>query len=179
MIRSMRRYSVLLVWVSLLAYSPEADGQAVEETRTLLFALERESHQQWLESNLAALDELMAEEFHFVAMNGAVETKADVVGTAQGTAPAARPLQVQRLHVEPEQFALRGNVAVVIGLLHLDATVRGRAVPPRMRVLSIFTRDEAGTEWKLTARSITPILAPPGEARGEAGTRTEATRERL
>jgi ketosteroid isomerase-like protein len=160
MIRCESPYTIALVTTGLfLCFPPYAEGQSEEEIRSTLFALEAASHQQWLEGNVAALDALMAEEFHFVVMNGAVETKAEVVRwpyTGEG------PLQVQSLLVEPETFALRGNVAIVISLLHLDATARGQRVPPRMRILSIFTREEAEGSWQLTARSITPILAPPG-----------------
>lgn len=158
MVRRNRRSPAALVTAALFGWFTPAEGQTAEEVRIALFAVEAESHQRWLDGNIAALDELMAEEFHFVVMNGAVETKADVVGspyTGEG------PLRIRNLRVEPETFALRGNVATVISVLHLDATARGQPVAPRMRILSIFTRAEGGTDWKLTARSITPILAPP------------------
>ena len=73
------RYS--MVWVALvfLVSSPVA-GQSTEEIQTLLFTIETESHQRWLAGDVAALDELMADEFHFVVMNGAVETKMKVIG---------------------------------------------------------------------------------------------------
>jgi hypothetical protein len=100
-------------------------------------------------------DELMAGEFHFVVMNGAVETREQVVCCPY---TGAGPLRVRSLRVEPQSFALRGDVAVVISLMHLDATARGQPVPPRMRVLSIYTRDGPIPGWTLTARSITPIL---------------------
>jgi ketosteroid isomerase-like protein len=157
MIRSRWRY-LDMITVALLASVFPAAAQSSEEIRKELFAVEAASHQQWLEGNVAALDELMAAEFHFIVMNGAVETKAEVVSapyTGKG------PLLVESLRVEPETFALRGNTAIVISLLHLDATARGARVAPRMRILSIFTREEGEPGWKLTARSITPILAPP------------------
>jgi ketosteroid isomerase-like protein len=159
-----RRHLGIVATGALLACFSPAEGQSAQEIRSTLFALEVESHQQWLEGNVSALAELMAEEFHFVVMNGAVETRAEVVAwpyTGEG------PLRVRSLRVEPETFELRGNVAIVISLLHLDATARGQPVPPRMRILSIFTRDEGQTKWKLTARSITPILPlrPEGAAR--------------
>ena len=153
------RYPVTLAAVVVFASVSQAEAQSADEIRSRLFAMETESHQQWLEGNVSALDELMAEEYHFVVMNGAVESKADVVRrpyTGQG------PLRIKKLSVEPGTFALRGNVAIVISLLHLEGTARGQALPPRMRILSIFTRDEGEPDWKLTARSITPILAPPG-----------------
>jgi hypothetical protein len=136
-------------------------AQSLEETREDLFGIERASHQQWLVSDRAALARLMGRDFHFVAMNGAVETRADVVGEAGGPARAARPLQVSRLEVEPERFALSGNVAVVVSRMEIEATVQGRPIPQRMTVLSVFQRDESARGWTLLARSITPILAPP------------------
>ena len=149
-----------LIWAAaslLVSLSPVA-GQPTEQLQSALYAIEVASHQRWLEGDLAALDELMADEFHFVVMNGAVETKAEVISAPYSGEGA---LRVQSLRVEPEMFALRGNVAVVISILHLDATVRGRPLAPRMRVLSVFTEDEGPVGWRLTARSITPIVAPP------------------
>jgi ketosteroid isomerase-like protein len=146
--------------LALLACFSRAEGQSIEELRSTLFAIEVESHEQWLNGNVSVLDALMADEFHFVVMNGAVETKEQVVCCPY---TGAGPLRVHAMRVEPETFALRGDVAIVISLMHLDATARGQPVLPRMRVLSIFTRNEGGPAWTLTARSITPILAPPGD----------------
>jgi hypothetical protein len=115
---------------------------------------------QWLRGDVAALDELMAESFHFVAMNGPVETKAEVVGS-DGAAPAPRPLRIERLEVEPDNLLLDDGTAAVLSLLHIDASVAGRRLPERMRILSVFVRDGADGPWRLFARSITPILAPP------------------
>jgi ketosteroid isomerase-like protein len=145
---------------ALLACFSRVEGQSIEEIRNTLFAIEVDSHEQWLNGNVSILDELMAEEFHFVVMNGAVETKEQVVCCPY---TGAGPLRVQGLRVEPETFALRGDVAIVISLMYLDAMARGQPVLPRMRVLSIFTKDEGGSGWTLTARSITPILAAPGD----------------
>lgn len=156
---SNRRYLAILAAAALFAGSATVAAQSADEIRSTLFEVEVESHQRWLDGDVAALDALMAEEFHFVVMNGAVESKAKVVG---GPYTGEGPLRVQSLRVQPETFAVRGNVATVISLMHIDATARGRPVPPRMRVLSIYTREEGQTNWKLTARSITPILAPPG-----------------
>jgi hypothetical protein len=94
-------------------------------------------------------------------MNGAVETRAEVIGSDPSVPRAPRVLQIRSLTVEPEQFYLRDGVAVVISLMHLDASIRGNTVPNRHRVLSIFTRGEGQDGWTLTARSITPLLMPP------------------
>jgi ketosteroid isomerase-like protein len=128
-----------------------------EEIRNELIALEQESHQRWLEGDVPALGEIMADEFHFVAMNGALEPRAFILGGDPETA-GQRVLQVESLRVEPEEVLLRGDTAVVIALLHIEATVRGRPLPSPMRILSIFTRTEEDRDWRLTARSITPIL---------------------
>jgi hypothetical protein len=160
MVRDASR-TFILVSFGLLAFGAQARAQSPDEIRATLFALERQSHQQWLESDLAALDALMADEFHFVAMNGAVETKAEVIGSDPSVPRTPRVLQIRRLTVEPEQFYLRDGVAVVISLMHLDASIRDNTVPNRHRVLSIFTRGEGQDDWTLTARSITPLLLPP------------------
>jgi hypothetical protein len=137
--------------------SPDERAAIVEE----LEALEIASHQWWFESNLEALDALMMGDFYFIAMNGAVETKSEVIGTgSEGEARAPRPLQIAELRVEPETVVVRDGEAVVISTLHIRATVRGRPIPERHRIMSVFLRQ--GEAWRLFARSITPILAPPG-----------------
>jgi ketosteroid isomerase-like protein len=125
-----------------------------------LVELERASHERWLVGDLAALDALMSSHFRFVAMNGAVETKEEIVGTGEGEVRAPRALQVTTLRVEPEEVLEHGDTAVVISMMHIEATVRGRPVPERMRILSVFQRRQS-EGWALIARSITPLLAPP------------------
>lgn len=154
-----RRWPATLATVGLFVCLSRAEGQSMEEIQSTLFAIEVESHQQWLNGNVSALDELMAQEFHFVVMNGAVESKEQIVCCPY---TGAGPLRIQSLRVEPETFALRGDVAIVISVMYLDATARGQPLLPRMRVLSVFTRDEGNSGWTLTARSITPVLAPKG-----------------
>ncbi len=122
-----------------------------------LAAIEAASHQSWHRGDIAALAKLMAPEFHFVVMNGAVETRAEVLGEGPYSEPRGpSPLQVRSLHVEPEQVVIRGPTAAVISTLNIDATARGRQLPSHMRILSVFAREDGS--WKLFARSITPIL---------------------
>jgi ketosteroid isomerase-like protein len=155
-------FCALLAMPASMAQAQQTlDSAAVREE---LMALERESHQLWFKRDLAALDALMSEDFTFIVMNGAVETKGDVVPREQTAAtPRRGRLEVQSLDLEPERVTLRGNSAVVIGLLHIKATVAGRALPDTMRVLSVFTKEKHDAKWRLTARSITPVLAPPSQ----------------
>ena len=144
------------LWLVPLALMVLAAPAAADEAADLR-AIEAESHRQWLRGDSAALAELMAEEFRFVVMNGAVERRAEIVGA--GRRP--RRIEVQGLEVEPGEAAISGDTAVLISTLRLDASVAGRPLPERMRVLSVYAR-EAG-RWRLLARSITPILPlPPG-----------------
>jgi ketosteroid isomerase-like protein len=170
----MTKSFLLILTVGLAAFLPSAplfgSSESTESDRQALMALEPESHQRWLEGDVAALDALMWEEFHFIAMNGALETKNMFVGgggEAAGHQP--RVLQISELRVEPEEVLFRGETAVVISLLHIDATVRGRRLPDQMRILSVFTRAEEEPGWRLMARSITPILAPPPAAAAGEG----------
>ena len=153
--------------VFLLALTACGAGEAgrTDDLREELVALERASHRQWLASDVSALDELMADDFHFVAMNGALEPKSLVVGAGEAAGGGERALQVEDLEIEPERVFSRGNSAVVIGLMRIDATVRGRPLPDRMRVLSVYTKEDTDRGWRLTARSITPVLDGPDAGR--------------
>lgn len=157
----------------LLALAACGAGEAgiTDDRQEKLVALERTSHRQWLESDVSALDELMAEDFHFVAMNGALEPKSLVVGAGATAGGGERALQVESVEIEPERVFSRGNSAVVIGLMRIDATVRGRPLPNRMRVLSVYTKEDTDRGWRLTARSITPVLGgrDAGRSKRESG----------
>ena len=56
-----------------------AAAPAAADDRADLLAIEAESHDQWLRGDTAALAELMAEEYRFVVMNGAVERRDQLV----------------------------------------------------------------------------------------------------
>ena len=135
-----------------------------DAARTKLAKIEAASHQSWLERDLDALRRLMAPEFHFVVMNGELETRAQILGEgADVSVRRPSPLKVHRLAVEPQQVLIRGTTATVISIMEIDAAVRGRPLPPRMRVLSVFSRED-NEDWKLVARSITPILQPGSQS---------------
>ena len=150
-----------MIFAMFLLAQPGPVAAAPQQTaeREQLAAIEAASHQSWHLGDTDALARLMAPEFHFVVMNGAVETRAEILG--EGPDSAGRtpsPLQVRSLRAEPDRVVIRGTTGAVISTLHLDATVRGRPLPPQMRVLSVFVREDGA--WKLLARSITPLLRP-------------------
>ena len=136
-----------------------AASESPEHAR--LRALEVVSHQQWLARDVGALSRIMDDEFHFVVMNGAVEARADILGARETERAAPSPLVVRGITVHPEKTIVRADTGIVISTMHIDASVRGRPLPPRMRVLTVFTR--SGGDWTLLARSITPIQERPAE----------------
>lgn len=154
--------SIPLIFGALLLADPVPPAGSPFPTaeQEQLAAIETASHQDWHNGDTEALAALMAPEYHFVVMNGALEGRAEIVGGA-GASAGRRPLQVRSLRVEPERVAIRGTTATVISELHVDASARGRQLPPRMRILSVFVREDSG--WKLFARSITPVLGGAGE----------------
>lgn len=151
-------YKLAAMLVFLSGGMALAQGSDESAERERLAELERQSHQWWLDQDTAALEQLMVDEYRFVAPNGALETKGVVIGSEPG---APRVLQVETLRMETEEVILRGNTAVVTGVLHMKATVFGRPAPDRLRVLSVFERSDATKEWRLVARSTTPVRAPP------------------
>lgn len=150
-----------MIFAIFLLAQPAPVAVASQQTaeHEQLAAIEAASHQSWHLGDTDALAQLMAPEFHFVVMNGAIETRAEILG--EGPYSAGRtpsPLKVRDLHVEPDRVVIRGTTGAVISTLHIDATVRGRPLPSQMRILSVFVREDDG--WKLLARSITPLLRP-------------------
>lgn len=118
-------------------------------------ALELESHRLWQEGDLEGLGALLDSDYRFVAMNGAVEARDHVLG-ASGR---PRAIEVRSLVVTPDEAVMHDDLAILLSTMEIDASVAGRPLPPRMRVLSVYRREGGG--WRLAARSITPILQPP------------------
>lgn len=140
--------------------SSEAKATPSDAERDALFDLERQSHRWWLDGDTEALEKLMKDDYRFVAPNGAVETKAYVTGVDPNS---VRMLQVESMTVSPQEVILGDNRAIVIAVIEMDATVAGRPAPGRLRVLSVFEREDADAAWRLAARSTTPIRTPPQE----------------
>ena len=133
-----------------------ADASATE--RQALMDLERRSHRWWLDGDTEALAELMTDDYRLVAPNGAVETKAWVTGADPDS---VRMLQVESMTVSPQEVILDDDRAIVIAVIEMDATVAGRPAPGRLRVLSVFEREDAAAPWRLLARAMTPVRTPP------------------
>lgn len=160
-VRALRKV-VAVIHRGKLHWRAESEGTAAEDEadteRKALVDLERQSHQWWLDGDTEALAELMLGDYRFVAPNGVVETRDYVTGVD----PASeRVLEVESLRMEPEEVMLRGNRAVVVGVIEMKATVFGRPAPGKLRVLSLFERASAESDWRLAARSTTPIRTPP------------------
>lgn len=154
------RFPVTAAVVAAIGFMPvAAAAQGADEAR--LSALEISSHQQWLARDRDALARLMDRDFHLVVMNGAVETRAQVLGETEAGQHAAPPaLVVRALVVEPDDVVVKADTGIVVSTMRIDASVQDRPLPPRMRVLSVFAR--SGEDWVLLARSITPIRQAPG-----------------
>ncbi len=140
--------------------SSEAGVNPSDAERDALMDLERKSHHWWLDGDTEALNELMKDDYRFVAPNGAVETKAWVTGVDPDS---VRMLQVESMTVSPQEVILGDNRAIVIAVIEMDATVSGRPAPRLLRVLSVFEREDADAAWRLAARSTTPVRTPPRE----------------
>jgi len=143
---------------SLHDESSEAGANPSDRERDALMDLERRSHHWWLDGDAEALGKLMKDDYRFVAPNGAVETKAYVTGVDPDS---VRMLQVESMTVSPQEVVLGDNRAIVISVIEMDATVAGRPAPGRLRVLSVFEREDADSAWRLAARSTTPVRTPP------------------
>ena len=128
---------------------------AAADVRGEVTALEIDSHRLWQQGDLEGLGALLDSDYRFVAMNGAVEARDHVLGA--GGRP--RAVEVRSLVVTPDEAVIQDDLAILLSTMEIDASVAGRPLPPRMRVLSVY-RGEGG-RWWLAARSITPILQPP------------------
>jgi hypothetical protein len=141
------------VATSAVAQTAHEVESTTDLERVLIELNERVLVEYVLQNNARPLRESSLMSF-FAVTPGGIESRSRVVATVGN-------LDVDSLIVENVKFQLHETTAVLAGSLTPCGTLGGRPMPT-LTYLSVFVKQ--GDEWRLAARSLTPLVArAPGE----------------
>ena len=121
-----------------------------ETQRTLIELNETVLEEYILNNNVEPLQGTAVEEFFVVTPVG-IESRQQVVDTVNN-------LDIDSIEIENAEIHVYGSTAVLAGTVKAEGQLGGRPMPP-LTYLSVYAN--VGGHWRLVARSLTPILAPP------------------
>jgi hypothetical protein len=117
----------MLVLAAAVAMTSAMGANGEQSLETHLAELNRQTFEDYaLRHDVELYSQATLPEYLLVVNIGIVETRDEVLATASN-------LAVDALHVEHDHFARNGDTAVVSGLLHLEGTILGQPLPPRVR----------------------------------------------
>jgi hypothetical protein len=111
-----------------------------------------------LAGDLAALEELLAEDFQLVGPLGFVLDKPQWIAQYR-----AGNLEYGRLVVEPLSTRTYGDVTIVVATREQEATYQGTPTPVRLRMTAIIAND--GQRQRIAGLHFSPIAPPSGDPR--------------
>jgi len=137
---------MLAVLASLISVLATADtGDQIEQ-------LEQERTQALLTGDVGKLDTLYANDFFYNRAGGDSLTKAAFLAVF-----TSGDIKVRRSVREDVSIRLYGDTAVVTGIQHIEANLKGQDTKINLRYLHVWIKGSGG--WKLVARQATNLPA--------------------
>jgi ketosteroid isomerase-like protein len=127
-----------LVWLLLLMSSGLVFADAAGDIQTL----ERERFMAYVQSDVAALNRIFADDMVYIHSNGLPDTKAAVVQSF-----ASGDLKISRFDAEEIKVRQIGDVMVAVGLVHVDLVNKGTAAKFDLRYTAIYVIQVG--QWRL------------------------------
>ena len=118
--------------------------------RQAVLAAEDRRYQAMLDGDLAALDELCADELSYAHSSGTRDTKDEYLAKLR-----SGYYVYQRVDHPVERVEVAGDTAVVVGRMTADITVQGTPKTIDNLALAVWTR--ASGDWRLLAYAPTPL----------------------
>ena len=137
------RVPVLLFALMLFSTAPRAG--TVEEQ---LNQLEEQRYQALVGGNWNDLDAILTDDFFYNTATGASLTKVAFIDYMKSGS-----VIVKRAVRDSTTVRTYGNVALVTGIVHVDATVKGEEKTLHSRYLHVWVNEAQG--WRLAARQAT------------------------
>lgn len=103
-----------------------------------------------VENNTGPLEDTALDDFFAVTPAG-IESRAHIVATVGN-------VDVDSVTIENTELRIHGDAAVLAGTLRPYGRLNDRPMPT-LTYVSVYIRQEG--RWRLTARSLTPLMAPP------------------
>ena len=117
-------------------------------------------------NDVAAYEKTTADNFMFVSIDGAVQTKAERVESMKSGETKYDSLTYDDVNV---RVSPGGDDAVVIGKATVKGKNMGKPIDSTVRVTQIWSKTKDG--WKMMSLQATPITAKPGD-KAKANTNT-------
>jgi hypothetical protein len=141
---------VIATFVAIPTHARVENDIGDEAEKTLIELNERVLEEYILNNNVEPLRGTAVEEFFVVTPVG-IESRQQVMETVGN-------LDVDSIRIDLSEIHVYGSTAVLAGTVIADGQLGGRPMPP-ITYLSVYAKE--GDRWRLVARSLTPILAPP------------------
>jgi hypothetical protein len=130
----------------------KVDASETGNVEEQLIRLNTEMLEQYtLHHNTQLNEEIMLDDYIFMASIGKIESKEDVINTVGN-------LNIRSASITYNEFRHHDPTAVLVGTLHLDGFITNTRVNARMRFMSVFVYVD--DQWRLMARSFSPIVHP-------------------
>ena len=120
------------------------------DKQALIELNERVLREYVVHNNTLPLEEIAPKNF-FAVTPGGIESRAHVIATVGN-------VDVDSMTVENNEVRIHGEMALLAGTLRPHGRLSGRLMPT-LTYLSVYIRQNG--HWRLVARSLTPLLAPP------------------
>lgn len=140
-----------LMFLAMMLLSVAARAGSVEDQ---LNRLEEQRHQALAAGNWNDLEALHSDDFLYSTATGTVLTKAAFIDYMKSGA-----VVVKRAARDPAIVRSYGNVALVTGIEHVQASIKGEDKMHRSRYLHVWVNEARG--WRLAARQATLLPERP------------------
>lgn len=119
-----------------------AAGQVLADTNTDIEKLERERFAAYVQSDVATLDKIFADDMVYIHSNGLPDTKAGVLQSF-----ASGDLKISQFEAEEIKVRPVGNTMVAVALIHVELVNKGTPAKFDLRGSAIYVNQ--GGQWRL------------------------------
>ena len=137
---------VFAVLVALAPAVAQADAAADVER------LEQERIQALIDADMPALNTIYADEFFYNTAGGTTVTKSEYLPRYE-----SGELKINKSDSEGREVRVYGKTAIVTGIVHVNATIKGEEKELHLRYLNVWVKRANG--WVLVARQATNFPA--------------------
>ena len=138
-----------IVFAALVAFTP---SMATADTADDIGRLEQKRIQAILDVDMPTLNAIYADDFFYNLAGGNTLTKSEYLPRYE-----SGELKVNKSDSEGRDIRVYGNTAVVTGIVHVNATIKGENKELHLRYLNVWVKRANG--WVLVARQATNLPA--------------------
>jgi ketosteroid isomerase-like protein len=124
------------------SHSPSASADTNEEA--VVLRIQREWMEAVRDKNVAALDEILADDYTYTDSRGRVTTKADSLRQARATGG-----RMKAFHTSEAKALVHGDVAVVTGRVRIEGEAGGQPYDSEVRFTDVLARIDG--RWRAIA----------------------------